>query len=334
MIVNGSDVLPVVTNDRVVGMLTGEGLARALGEAVEPSDAVAAYASGAPTIRGYATGAEALRSFEDGLPLIVVDDDDRLIGLLTPADLFPRRRPQLRPAMVGGMATPFGVYLTSGVSGAGVPKWALIGSGAAITAMFSFALLLGQMTSYWLQRNGLQPGIGDDFQVAVTFIGFAATFRFLPLSGIHGAEHQVVHAIERELELVPSVVKRMPLVHPRCGTNYSVGISLFLGLFGWEWTSVSEYRLLLAAIIAGCLWRPLGRSVQKYVTTKRPNERQLNQAIAAGHELLANYEFVRTGYPNVATRIWNTGLAFVLTGSLATGAAVAALCYLFHYNLG
>jgi CBS domain-containing protein len=334
LIINGSDVLPVLSNDRVVGVLTGIGLARALGDAVEPSDAIASYVSSATTIRGYATGAEALRSFEDGNPLVVVDDDDRLIGILTPADLFPRHRPQLRPTMVGGVATPFGVYLTSGSAGAGVPKYALIGSGAAITAMFSAAILLAQFGSLWLRRNGLQPDICNDIQVALSCFLFAAMFRLFPLAGIHGAEHQVVHAIERELELVPSVVRRMPLVHPRCGTNYSVAISLFLGVYEWQWTSMDEYRLLLAATVTLALWRPLGNFAQKYITTKRPNERQLAQAISAGHEVIAKYASAKTSNPSIPVRIWNTGLAFILVGSVAVGTLFGALGYFFHFKIG
>jgi CBS domain-containing protein len=327
---NGSDILPVIQDGRVIGAVTGQGLSDALGDAIEPSDAVGNYLSNPVTLRAYATGAEALRSFEGGTPLIVVDEDDRLVGLLSPADLFPRQRAQLRPPLVGGMATPFGVYLTSGTAGAGVPKYALISSGAAITAMFSIAIVLGQLGSIWLHRNGLAQPVSDDVQVALTAVLFAALFRLVPLSGIHGAEHQVVHAIERELELVPSVVKRMPLVHPRCGTNFSVGITLFLGIFEWEWSPNAEYRLALAVTVTLLLWRPLGRLTQKFVTTKRPTEKQLDQAIAAGRELLSKYASVKTGYPNIGQRIWNTGIVYVLIGSLAIGALVASLTYMFH----
>jgi CBS domain-containing protein len=333
LIQNGYNFLPVIAHEKLVGVITGRGLANALGEAVEPSDAVSDYMSQTSPIRGYATGAEALRTFVEGEPLVVVDDDERLIGILSPADLFPRYRPQLRPPLVGGLATPFGVYLTSGNLGAGVPVYALISSGAAITAMFSAATVLGGLLSLWLHRNGLQSGVTDSIQIGSTVLLFCAIFKLVPLSGIHGAEHQVVHAIERELELTPSVVKRMPLVHPRCGTNYSVAFSLFLGIFGWEWTPQPEYRLLVAVIATLALWRPLGRFAQLFVTTKRPNAKQLDQAISAGHELLGKYASAKSSYPNIGQRIWNSGLPYILIGCCLVSAICAGIGYAFHLTV-
>jgi hypothetical protein len=329
LIQNGDTILPVIAGDRVVGVLTGEGLAAALGDAVEPSDAVSNYLSMHTTIRGYATGAEALRAFVNGQTLVVVDDDQRLIGLLSPADLFPKHRPQIRPAMVGGMATPLGVYLTSGNTSSGVSKHALVTAGACMTALAIAALMLGQVAGTWFHKHGLTSDITADIQAVASLLAFALIFRLAPLSGIHGAEHQVVHAIERELELTPSVVKRMPLVHPRCGTNYSVAFSLFLAVFSWEWIGSPELRLLLAIVVTLSFWRPLGRLAQKFITTKKPSQKQLEQAIDAGHELLAKYATARTTYPTVFQRVWNTGLPFLLLGGLAMGLVATGISWLW-----
>ncbi len=57
----------------------------------------------------------------------------------------------------------------------------------------------------------------------------------LPWSGrvlsLHGAEHQVAHALERGLPLEEEAVRGMPLLHPRCGTNFLALSALVAALF-------------------------------------------------------------------------------------------------------
>src|SRR5438270_13233654 len=104
--------------------------------------------------------------------------------------------------------------------------------------------------------------------VAILFIGM----RLLPLSGIHAAEHKVVHAIERGEALVPEVVSRMPRVHPRCGTNLWAGATIFLGIFSLPWLDNAS-RLLIAAIVTFVLWRPVGQLMQGPVHTRPPSKK-------------------------------------------------------------
>src|SRR5262249_476007 len=61
--------------------------------------------------------------------LVIVDEADCYLGLLVLADLVAPLPVRPRPAMVGGMATPWGVYLTNGSIQAGVGNWALVASG-------------------------------------------------------------------------------------------------------------------------------------------------------------------------------------------------------------
>ena len=149
---NGSSVLPVVTDDRLVGVITDSALAAALGSAVETTDPLADWVEPAETIFGYETGAEALRRCSSGKTLVVIDEQDRLLGLISAADLWPRRRPPIRPPHIGGMATPFGVYLTTGNVSGGAPKWALATTGAVMSVMMFFALWAGAAAVPWRRR--------------------------------------------------------------------------------------------------------------------------------------------------------------------------------------
>ena len=314
---NGASVLPVVDGEgRLQGVLTDSSLARALAESSEPTDAVGPYAEPAETLEPYATAAEALRRGEDGLTRVVVDDSGRVVGLVSAVDLWPRRRVPPRPSTIGGMATPFGVYITTGNVSAGAPWWALMTTGAAMLGM----LMIGTIAAQQAALLGL-PATTD---VPITAIVFLALLRLSPLSGTHGAEHQVVHAIEREESLAASVVRRMPRVHPRCGTNIATGISIFLAILFWGLGENADknalaIRALPALVLAAISARPIGGILQQFVMTKRPTDAQMNGAIAAADALLTKHATARRAIANPIQRIWNMGFLQVIAGSfLAT----------------
>lgn len=315
---NATAVLPVVDEQgRLVGALSSAGLARALAEMNEPTDAVGPFAEPIETLAPYATAAEALRRGEDGRTRVVVDDAGRPVGLVSALELWPRYRKPERPAVIGGMATPFGVYLTSGNVSAGAPWWGLMATGAAMFLM----LVAGQVVATFAMEHGL-PVAAAPYLAGALFFLF---MRLVPLSGIHGAEHQVVNAIEREETLTLDLVRRMPLVHPRCGTNLMVGLSIFSAVFFTEWYPDQEVRLLPAAILGFVFAMPLGSIVQRYVTTRRPSDRQLQDAIRAGEELLRRNSTARQSRANPFQRIWNMGLLQVMAGATSMVALLAAL---------
>ena len=124
----------------------------------------------------------------------------------------------------------------------------------------------------------------------------------------HGAEHKCIHCFENGLELTPANCQTFYTLHPRCGTSFLMFvmiISLILfSLLGWPnliWRIVS--RLLLIPVIAGLsyeLLRWAGSSDNAFVkilsmpgiylqklTTKEPNEAQLEVAIAAMEAVVA-----------------------------------------------
>ena len=322
---NGTAILPVVRGERFLGIIDERQLGKALGAGVEPTDAVAEWVVPCETIQPFESGAEALRRTENGNTLVVVDADGRVGGLISAIDLWPKRRNVLRPPFIGGMATPFGVYLTTGNVSGGVPKWALVGTGVVMSLMMIVAMLAANYLCYKASAMGVQTSILNLIQAPTMLILFMALMRISPLAGTHGAEHQVVHAMEREEDLLPRIIRRMPRVHPRCGTNLVAGAGIFCTVFFTEWIPSQEYRLLAAAIATVFLWRRVGGVLQQYVTTKRPSDSQLESGIKAGQMLLDRYATAPAMVPTVWQRIWNSGIFPLMAGALGTTLVVAPL---------
>ena len=309
-------VLPVTEGGEFVGAITEESLAKSLTDSLEMTRPAGDAASAYPTIEPYATGAEALRVMVAGKnrALVVVDDRGHVVGLLGSSDLVRKDREILTPPMVGGMATPFGVYLTSGSTGAGARGLALVATGMMLFAFY----LTGQILSVKLE-NHFGTSIPEFMRPAVfaltPLVFFLALMRILPISGTHGAEHQVVHAIERGEPLIPEIIRRMPRVHPRCGTNLAVAAMLFLSVMRWNFTSNDEIRFMVAILVTVFAWRPIGNFLQQYVTTRVPTDRQLESGIHAAHELIEEHAQCPVATPSVAARLWNSGAFHVMIGS-------------------
>ena len=320
---NGGTVLPVVDDEgALIGLLTDAGLARALAQASEATDAIGDYLDAAPTLPPYASAAEALRRGMGGEAHVVVDDRHRVVGLVSAVDLWPRRRTLPRPAMVGGLATPFGVYLTSGNVSAGAPWYGLVGSGAATFGMFVAAMLLTTAAG--------SHGLPAAWELPLSAGVFLLLMRLSPLSGIHGAEHQVVHAIEREESLVPEVVRRMPRVHPRCGTNLVAGFGVFLAIRSIP--GIGDAGIVLSAVAALAFAMPLGSILQRFVTTSRPTDRQLAQAIRAGEALLLANATAHRARPTPLRRIWSMGVLQIAAGAMALALIVAFVKRIAHID--
>ncbi len=331
---SGASILVVVDENRLVGGVTEATLALALADGAEMTDPVERGMDIVPSIAPYSTGAEALRvSVEDrAASLVVIDDLGRVMGLISPSDLYPKFRRPLRPYAVGGMATPFGVYLTTGYIGAGVSKWALYATGVLMFWLIAIALVSGVQLDKYLLSLHLPPEWVDPASWAFSALVFVLLLRINPLTGYHGAEHQVVHAIERGEELDPKIVARMPRVHPRCGTNLAVSAGLFLGIFMTRGWAPDEIRLLVAVLLTMGLRKPLGAFAQQYGTTKRPSPKQLAAGIRSGKQLLEAYASTRNSAPNFAQRMLSSGMLHVMAGSLSMAGLVYVLGLIFHVD--
>ncbi len=332
---NGSTLLPIVEDSAFSGVVSERILVSALATGVEVSSPVSSVAHGCLTIQPSATGAEALRLMEEGgeQTLVVIDQNGRVIGILSAIDLYSKRTAPPRPPLVGGMATPFGVHLTTGGLRAGVSHWALISTGAVMFTLLIIGNLLGWAIVNGLDRFHPANWILTTLQAFLPLLFFAIGMRLIPLSGIHAAEHKVVHAIERGEELTPAVVRRMPRVHPRCGTNIAAGASLFIGLSNADFIPVQEFRFLIAGIATLAFWRPLGSWLQYWVTTKEPNDKQIALGIRSGKLLLEKFATQGSGSTSIAGRIFNSGLLHVIAGSLLALGIFSALTVIFHLPL-
>jgi CBS domain-containing protein len=296
----GSPLVAVLHGNQVVGAVSEVSFANALARGCESDASVReAFVDPTPVARTYTTGADALRIFEQQgfAAVLVLDDYDHLLGFVTPSDLAPKPYRPPRPPLIGGMATPFGVYLTTGSIAAGASSLALVSTGMVLFTMITGAVIAPYVAS-------LLP-----------LLLVMAAMRAIPLSGIHAAEHKVVHAIERGEELTRENVRRMPRVHPRCGTNLATGVSLFLGLGTAEWLGQEEVRWVIALIATILFWRTLGGLVQYWVTTKEPTDKQLDMGIRSGKELLRKQARASSVLPNPLVRIWNSGMIHVIAGS-------------------
>lgn len=125
----------------------------------------------------------------------------------------------------------------------------------------------------------------------------------------HGAEHKTIHCYENGLPLTVENTRQFTALHPRCGTSFLLivmVISMILFSFiGWPNPLVRVIsRLALMPVVAGISYeiiRWAGKSKSKLVcmisypglmlqklTTKEPDDRQLEVAIAAMQGVLAD----------------------------------------------
>lgn len=326
-----TSAVPVAENGRIVGVLTARDLnaALALGQAaaIARAPVAAVAATRFCCLPGNLGPEEALAIFHqqeiDAAP--VLDSGGRYLGMVATSTLMSAACGALRPPMIGGLATPMGVYLTNGVIRGGVGDLALVSAGFFM-GLLQFvaawgAWLLTPLLVAWLHDESppmqlvrvLLPSPAAAYlwlPPFLTIFFFALLFRFSWVTGYHAAEHQVVHAIEQGDELTLEAVRAKPRVHPRCGTNLMAAFILFMVLHGGLPPELSW----LAFPVALIAWRMFGTVLQQYVTTRAPNERQLQSGLRAGEELLVRYQAHLTAQPSRWRRLWNIGLLQVLGG--------------------
>ncbi|MDQ2986738.1 MAG: DUF1385 domain-containing protein [Armatimonadota bacterium] len=313
----GAEVVPVVDGSLLVGAVWADDARSAILSGEQLSIAVDRFVDKTPPILNSSTGREEARAIltASGRPaVIVVDPDGRYLGVLRVFDLYHLADRAVRPPMVGGMATPLGVYLTTGSLAAGARGWALVLTGMAMTAMLFVGVVITAIV-----ETALPSGTPNWFVSAVVNLLPVTLFflqvRLSPIAATHGAEHMVVHAIERGEPLRPDVVRRMPRVHPRCGTNLAIGALIFSGVVQVTWASFQEAGALIALVLTLSVWKPLGSFAQKYVTTREPREKDIRGAIYAAEELILRFQQSDRRVPSIGTRLLASGLPLILLGS-------------------
>ncbi len=265
----------------------------------------------------------------------VVDSQGYCYGTVSAVDLLLPEAQSPRPARIGGMATPFGVYLTDGSIRAGASDFALITTGVMMTLLYSLSYLcitgggwllnhvVHLPSAYILDPDYVppasQPAMGLVYVALsiVVLVLFLLLMRVTRLAGFHAAEHQTVHAVERGERLHPDIVRRMPRPHPRCGTNLVAAVMVFSTL-SQAFTYIPAFDGGIAQIIAVVAtlftWRSVGTFLQERFTTRPATDRELASGIAAGNELLNRYVNSPPTRPGIFKRIWFSGMVQVMTG--------------------
>ncbi|MEN6356176.1 MAG: DUF1385 domain-containing protein [Armatimonadota bacterium] len=333
----GSRIL-VLDDGRIVGAVSERGISAYIAASDDPEAAINSNIE--PIIEPNGAFIDSRVSLKEAAQIFAANGEDMLPvidsfggyrGVVYRSDLIGRLAKNLRPNSVGGMATPLGVYLTTGSISGGAGSFGLFLTGVSLGVMIlvatlivtGLATLIGKLTGFpinaFLNSTPLTtaPNLYDlpfYISTALTVIIFLMLMRFSPLAGYHGAEHMTVHTIEAGEALEPEVVSRMPRVHPRCGTNLLAAAGIFVIL-----TSKvnSQVVVLLAMLVVVIGWRSIGGWLQYYATTKNPNSKQLASGIAAGSEILEKYQenpnFSLTGLQ----RIWKLGFPQTFMGMAA-----------------
>ncbi|MDH5313991.1 MAG: DUF1385 domain-containing protein [Actinomycetota bacterium] len=250
-------------------------------------------------------------------------------GIDSVADRHPvLRKPFLRGVIVLGQSLAIGMRALMIASNQSVDDEEQLSS-KQIGVSLSIALLLfvgvfilGPTALFTWVEGRLKVGRGVPLLVAegifrvMLFVGYlwliGRTKDIHRVFEYHGAEHKTIAAYEHGEELVPEKVDRFPKEHVRCGTNFLIivmVITIFVftlfGTPGLLWRVGS--RIVAIPIIAGLAYEALrlgakfpgslamralmapGIWLQK-ITTQRPDDTQIEVAIASFDEVLRREE--------------------------------------------
>jgi predicted transcriptional regulator len=356
----GLPALPVFAMGRLLGMVSEGDIMRLLTREAARGDVEGlrtmpvSRAMASPVVAVYSgQSLEAARDLlaSSGLRVLpVMDAVGAFRGVVTRADVMSALLGVTTPPHVGGLATPLGVFLTTGHVRGGAGNLGLVLTGMTLVALFVaasflttlaalaieawrgvplFALALNQnvMVNH-LYAGAMMAGYGRLALLVLQLVIFFIMLRLAPLTGTHAAEHMVVHAIEDGDELTPERVALKPRVHPRCGTNLMAlmfillaGGSVIMSMEGRLGGLGSLLGIVILLVIVYLVWRGVGAGLQRFITTRRPSRRQIEGAIAAAEQLLARYQRNPSHRVQGIARLWNMGMIQVGAGFIAAWTA-------------
>jgi uncharacterized protein YqhQ len=161
------------------------------------------------------------------------------------------------------------------------------------------------LLGHWIKSGVALNIIEGVFRILLFVLYILAVSRMKDIQTVfqfHGAEHECIHCFESGRELTPDNCQDFETLHPRCGTSFLMFVMvialLLFSLLGWPNLLIRIVsRVVLVPVIAGLsyeLLRWAGSSTSPVVkvlsvpglllqklTTLKPNERQLEVAIAA-----------------------------------------------------
>ena len=196
--------------------------------------------------------------------------------------------------------------------------------GTALVLSYVVLWAIGQVTSFPLAEVHLQvvgptaTGQYVAWQIVgnlVTFFLFLLVVRLTPLAAYHGAEHKVVHAIERYGYPTREMAREMPRVHPRCGTTLLAGI-LPTFLIAAPLLLVAPALALVVVLLGWTFRYQVGALIQQHLTTKEPSEERLAAGLAAAHKLLDDWR--RNPHTDLSpfVSLWHRGFVQLFAGVL------------------
>ncbi len=321
----GLQALPVTVGDRVVGMLSERDLVEPVRSGSEASvvggmlDWQGESAEPRFVVSGAMRAEEALMRVADlDVPILAVTDPGgKLCGLVARGDLLGAGARDLRPVTLGGLATPLGVYLTTGNVRGGASDLGLVLTGASLMGLNLLVAVGLDLAS------ARMPILDGDLGLVAFVVAFFVLMRITPLARIHAAEHQVVHAVERGEALSLERVRLQPREHPRCGTNLAA-VALAAQAMLPRLLAAPELATAVA-IVLFFTWRDLGHFLQRHFTTRKAADRHLLGALRSAEVLLARYGARPNYRAPLWRRLWNTGVVQIATGGLMVYWAFEAL---------
>lgn len=279
------------------------------------------------------------RAHRDSLP--VLGPEFYFYGMIGRGDLVQELSRPFQPPTVGGMATPLGVYLTTGrvSGGAGTLGLMLTGVFMATISVTMLALILfadSHLPPLSLPAPvvaviplTVRTAVGDVVGSVLGALPLLLALRLSPIAGYHAAEHQVVHAIERGEPLLVEAVRAMPRVHPRCGTNIVAAAFLATTVYTALVALPGGLNVLVAGLAALLYWRSLGGWLQQHVTTRPATDKQIESALTAAREVLARHSAAPDAPIRPLNRLWRMGLPQILLGFTTVLLITALIAWLF-----
>jgi uncharacterized protein YqhQ len=188
----------------------------------------------------------------------------------------------------------------------------LVAIAFAVGLFFLAPLFLTGMFRHWLGTSFLFWLVEGLVRVGIFLVYLAIVTQIKDLRRVfeyHGAEHMSIHALEHGEELTPANVEKYKTLHLRCGTSFLLivmVVSIFVfALVRWPaWYYLVLSRVLLVPLIAGVSYEiirfagrhetnPIVRAIMapglglQWMTTKQPDEAQIEVAIAALERIVA-----------------------------------------------
>jgi len=339
----GLPALPVADSMRLIGLVTASDLLAFTARSPDP-EAAARNTPVAELMRPLEAVVSLSQSLLEAAQVVrqapaetvpVVEAGGRYVGMLSAREVLAGLSGEPVMPQVAGLATPFGVYLTTGGLRAGAGDLSLFATGATLMILNLAAGGVVYGLSWLMARASGAAGLASSAEAADAPVGavvllfalyvgiFLLLLRLSPLAGVHGGEHMVVHAIEEGEDLTPENVRAMPRVHPRCGTNLMALMVLIvvaqrfqssLAVAASETTTILAIFILIMIVLV--TWRRLGAGLQRWVTTRPPSPRQVAAATAVGEMLLAKIRANPRARAVGLRRIWHMGLLQVMAGFL------------------